>query len=93
MMPPGIQTKQLAVEHVRQHRQGIPLAHWPVSERPSDAAAGQPGSNLRTRGDEQIVVVIEEAEAERLPIDHRDQCHEDAGHGPGWNLAVARSAA
>ena len=47
VVPGRIQAKELAVEHVREHRQRIPLAHRPVGECPDDSRPGQASRDVR----------------------------------------------
>ena len=58
MMPPGVQAEELAIEHVRQRGQRIPLAVGPVGEGPPDAVAGQARGDMGVSVDKDAVVVI-----------------------------------
>ena len=74
MMPARIQTKELAVKHVGQGGQGMPIAAMAVCERPDDALPMQP------LGDGRILVnvptiVVNEAVVQSLAEDGPDgQC-------------------
>ena len=82
MMPPGIQSEELAIEHVRQRGQRIPLAEWPLGESPPDPLAGQPRGDVRIWIDKAVVVVIERKVAERLAVDQPDRQEQKTAHGP-----------
>ena len=73
MMSPGVQSKELAIEHVRQRVERIPLAGRPFGESPADSFAGQPRRDQWIGEDEEAVVVTEQHVIERLAIDEPDR--------------------
>ena len=68
MMPPRAQAEELAIEHVRQHCQRIPLATRPIGQRPPNSLARQARGDMTVSVNKGVVVVIEEGVTERLPI-------------------------
>ena len=89
VMPTGVEAVDLAVEHVRQPGQRMPVGDVDVREDPRGAADRQAGGDVRILVDVLIVVEIHELVADRLT--------EDEPHGQqqktanGQNLpAVAR---
>ena len=68
VMAPGLQTEQLTVQHVGQHRQRMPVAgHW-IEESPFQAFQGQAVLDVNVRDDVEIIIVVEKVMAQRRPV-------------------------
>ena len=76
-----IHSEQLAVEHVRDRRQRMPVLRMDMRERPDNPAPGQARAHVRVVEHVKRIVIIDELMAERLskhrPRD-RDQNDNDA---------------
>ena len=66
-MPAGIQSVDLAIQHMRYHRQGIPVVKAAMSECVCDSFQGQTLGNLRVFIHVPVVVVIDELAPAELP--------------------------
>jgi hypothetical protein len=93
MMPPGLQSEELAIEHVREWRKRIPFAEWPLGECPADAFGGQARPDRWVIIDKPVVVVIEQLVTERLTVDKPDGDEQGGADTPrvvgvGWRLLV-----
>ena len=82
MMSPGVQSKQLDVEHVRQRGQRIPLAVGPLGKGPADGLGGQPLGDVAVFVDKTVVIVIQQDVTERLAIDQPDRREQQPAHAP-----------
>lgn len=76
MMGAGMKTEKLAVQHVRQPGQGVPVADLVETKRPEEVLDGQAFLNVWIRGDVEIVVEIYEFMALHLPIGKERQKEE-----------------
>ena len=72
MMGTGIQTEKLAINHVGNRRQWMPVLRMNVSKGPDDTAPGQSGSDIRVLENVGAVVVVNEIEAPGLDEDDRN---------------------
>jgi hypothetical protein len=68
----GAQPEPLAVEHVRQGGEGLPIAQVMVLKGPDHTRPAQPAANSRVADDAVQVVVVEELELAHRPI-HRQR--------------------
>jgi len=71
-----MKTEKLAVQHVRQPGQGVPVADLVETKRPEEVLDGQSFLNVWIRGDVEIVVEIYEFMALHLPIGKERQKEE-----------------
>ena len=67
MMTAGSQSKELAIEHVRNRGERMPVARVSVSERPRDAAQRQAACDDRIAVNVRFIIKIDEIVLERLP--------------------------
>src|SRR6476659_11136852 len=67
MMPSGVQTIQLRVDHVRYCGQWIPIRCRHMRESPDQSARGQPTVDMWVLVDINWIIKIDEREANRLP--------------------------
>ena len=72
MMGTGIQTEKLAIDHVGNRRQWMPVLRMNMSRGPDDTVPGQSGSDIRVLEDVRAVVVVNEIEVRGLEEDHRN---------------------
>src|SRR5437588_6072583 len=61
MMARGIQAEQLAIEHVGDPSERVPVGNIESSERPTDVLEREAGLNVRIEGDVGIVIVVNES--------------------------------
>ena len=61
MMARGIQAEQLAIEHVGDPSERVPVGNIESSERPTNVLKRQAGLNVRIEGDVRIVIVVNES--------------------------------
>ena len=75
MMAAGLQAIKLAVQHVREPGQRMPVAGVVRGERPGDSLAGQAPADVPVLVDVIVVVEVDEVVAGRLAEDgdHRQQ--------------------
>ena len=92
MVPPGVQPEHLAIEHVRNHRQRIPLAHRAAGQRPLQSVGRQAVIDVRVVSDIQAVVVFEEGVPQRLAVDRRDDEQQKRADGPNRTLVLGWGA-
>ena len=64
----GIRAIKLAIQHVGQPGERVPIARIAGRKRPKNICAGQPGMDLNVVGDVFGVIIIVELEAEHGPI-------------------------
>ena len=75
MVSAWFQAEKLAIDHVRDRGQGMPVVIIEMSERPSHSRNREALSNIRILVNVFIIVVIDEVVAERLPKHRpRDRC-------------------
>ena len=65
MVPAGPQTIDLAIQHVRQSGQGVPVAGMAVRKDPGDALGREPAGNTRILGHVHAVIHVDEPVANR----------------------------
>ncbi|MGC3958714.1 MAG: hypothetical protein QM813_12475 [Verrucomicrobiota bacterium] len=76
VMSAGVHTKQLAIQHVRQGRDGMPVAyHW-LSEGINEAVSRQARFDFLVLGDELRIVVIDEVVMPHRPVHTEGDCEE-----------------
>jgi hypothetical protein len=76
MMSAGIEPKELAIEHVGDRRQRMPVPGVAVRERPNDSGQCETAGYDRIFIDVNVIVEINEFVTKRLPENqprHRDQ--------------------
>jgi len=81
MMRAWIHPEQLAIEHVRDRGQRMPVLRVDVRERPDDAAPGKARAHVRVVEHVERIIVIDELMVECLPEhrpDDRDQNDNDS---------------
>ena len=72
MMRTGIQTEKLAIDHVGNRRQWMPVLRMNMSKGPDNAAPGQPRLGLWVFENVTTVVVVNEIEVPGLEEDDRN---------------------
>ena len=72
MMSAGIQTEKLAIDHVGNRGQWMPVLRMNMSKGPDDTAPGQPGLDIRILENIRAVVVVNEIEVPGLEEDKRN---------------------
>ena len=72
MMGTGIQTEKLAIDHVRNRRQWMPVLRMNMSKCPDDTAPGQPRLDIWVFENVTTVVVVNEIEVPSLEEDDRN---------------------
>lgn len=79
VMTAGVQSVELAVQHVREPGQGMPVMRMAVSEGPADAGQGQTLYNLRIIIHILVVIIIDKPMTERLAEDQKyGDCQQQA---------------
>ena len=78
-----VQTVKLAVQHVRQPGQRMPVGRIGVGESPAYRRSGQTTLDLGVACDVAIVVEGEEVESDRGQIDRQVRENEQGGRQPG----------
>ena len=66
MMPARLHPEELAIEHVRDRRERVPVLGMDVRERPSNTVPIQSGPNMRIFKHVKRIVIIHELMADRL---------------------------
>ena len=61
MMARGIQAEQLAIEHVGDPSERVPVGNIESSERPTNVLKREAGLNVRIKSDVRIVIVVNES--------------------------------
>ena len=79
MVESAIEAEKLDVQHVRQPGQREPVAGERMPERPSHAFRRDPGAHMDVRRDVIRVVVVDETEVQRLPVDRKNGRHQQDG--------------
>ena len=74
MMADGSKSKQLAIDHVRNRRERMPVPRVAVRERPSDSAQCQPARHDRISVNVSLIVEINEFVTKRLPENQPRDC-------------------
>ena len=69
MMGAGIQTEKLAIDHVGNRRQWMPVLRMNMSKGPDDTAPGQSDPDIRVLENVRAVVVVNEIEVRGLEED------------------------
>ena len=72
MMSAGIQTEKLAIDHVGNRRQWMPVLRMHMSKGPDHATPGQPGPDIRVLENVRAVIVVNEIEVRSLEEDERN---------------------
>jgi len=89
-----IHAEQLAIEHVRNRRERVPVLRMNVRERPRNAPPRQARAHVRVVEHIKRIVIIDElmanSLAERRPCD-RDQKNADADQGPARLFGIHHS--
>ena len=73
MVPSRTKTEDLAIRHVGQPGQRVPIAGIPGVERPAQALEGQPALNLGVLGQVSVVIIINEIAIQDRPIHDQGQ--------------------
>src|SRR5438093_7088278 len=76
VMATGAGAPQLAVQHMRQSCQRMPITGMPAAERVNDAGKGQPTGDERIRVNVGIIVVVDKVVANSLPENEPRYCNE-----------------
>jgi hypothetical protein len=80
VMCSGIQAEELAIEHVGQPGDRVPIKRMSIDERPNDSPPGQTGADSWIVEDVIVIVVLNEVEVSSGPIEKaRQQRQEDRG--------------
>ena len=79
-----IQSVELAIQHVGEPSQRVPVAGMEVRKGPDDSRGGEAAGNLRIIADILVVVVVDELVPNRLA--------EDQGHGQQQQCGDGRRA-
>ena len=81
VMGAGVEAEELAVEHVREEREGVPVGAGVGGEGTGDAPGAKPLLYSRVFGDVGVVVVGDEAEAVDLGVDGHGRDDEGGAEG------------
>ena len=76
MVPPCVQPVKLAIQHVRQPRQRMPVAEIHRRERPLKAVARNATANMRVVGHVKRIVEVDEIKCDDWEINRRRRQHE-----------------
>ena len=68
VMPPGIKAKNMAVEHMGNPRQRMPVAGIPAGKCPGHPGPGQTGNDMEIIGDVLGIIKVDELVAGDGPI-------------------------
>ena len=79
--PRPLGAEALADEHVREHRQRMPVGDGGAGKRLDEACSGEPVADVIVRGDELGVVVVDEVVAAGGPVDGRDGQNQEKDDG------------
>jgi len=81
MVPAGLEAKKLAIRHVRNPGQRVPVAGVAGGKSPNNIRPLQPALNLRVLGDVVRVVIVDEAMPRHRQKDRQGrQCQQQAQH-------------
>jgi hypothetical protein len=89
-MPSRVRAEQLAVQHVRQPRQRVPLARPMDAERPHDAVSGEPAAHVGVQVDEVRIVVEDEVERGRWQVQREGRQEKSSSNDGSRDLAEKR---
>ena len=67
MVASRIHCEELAVEHVREPRQGMPVVGIDRLKRPDDVAPGESHLHMAIPGDVFVIIIADEVKAAHLP--------------------------
>ena len=67
-MAPGLQTEQLTVQHVGQHRQRMPVVGHRIEESPFYVFQGQSALDVGILSDVNTVIEVDEITPRRRPV-------------------------
>ena len=81
MVESAVEAEKFEIQHVGQPRQREPVAGERVPEGPADAVQREPGPNVRIGGDVIGIVIVDEAEVQRLPVCHESRNQENGDDG------------
>ena len=90
VVAPRLKTVDLAVKHVRDCRQWVPVIRMDMRESPLNPLPTQTSSDARVLVDVVVIIVIDELVPERLPEDHKHHSDKkeagesDFDSGNGW---------
>ena len=87
VMASRMELEELAIQHVRDRRQRVPIVRMKVRQRPDYAAEGETGSNERISDDIGRVVQCDELVPHGLSEHHDDTQNEQAADGNARTLA------
>jgi hypothetical protein len=73
MMQTRVYADQLAIEHVRQGGDGMPVGGMKVSEGPCDVGEAQPANHVTGAINVVVIIVTHPIEVRGLPKDNPDQ--------------------
>lgn len=90
MMTAGVESVELAIQHVRKRRERMPVVGMAVGKGPADSCGGKPRRHQRSFSDIGVVIEVYELVAEGLAEDQPCDCGEqdaDPGNHPAvvWN--------
>ena len=98
MMPAGVEAVELAVQHVGQRGERVPVGVVSVGKRPDDTRGGQAAFNLRIFVYVNVVIEVDEIMAGGLAEDDPDGNGKEHAHaegdpagvwcGSGWSLGA-----
>ena len=74
MMSAGLEPKELAIEHVGNRRQRMPVPRVAVPERPNDSGQGEAAGYDRVFIDVDVIVEVNEFVTKRLPENEPRDC-------------------
>jgi hypothetical protein len=73
MMPTWVYAEQLAIEHLRQGGDGMPVSGVKMSEGPCDVGEAQPAGHATGAINVIVIIVTDPIEVRGLPEDNPDQ--------------------
>ena len=72
-MTTGILPKQLPIQHMRNHRQRMPVGRRCIFKRSNDSLQGQTGLRKMVLRHIQIVIVTDKVKVLNIPVDPKGQ--------------------
>ena len=76
-MATGVGAPQLAIQHMRQSCQRMPITGMLAAERVNSSGNGQPVTDDRIRVNVGIIIVVDEVVADSLPENEPRYCNEE----------------
>src|SRR5436190_942685 len=86
VMSPGFQAKQLAIQHMGQPGQRMPVAYFIIAESPAQALRSETALDMNVGGHIKAVIVVNELVSNRRQVGRQNQEHKKTSEAPSTNI-------